>query len=120
MFKVTLIGRLGQDPVLRTTNSGKRVLNMRIASDIGPDRVVWSNVAWYEPPERVIPHLRRGRSVYLEAIPNPGEDGSPRTWIGRDGTVRSSYDLTVVGLVRLLDPRPLNEEEVDEEGTGEE
>jgi len=75
--KVTLIGRLGGNPVIRTMSSGDKVANMRIAtSDSWKNKVTgerqetteWHNVVIYN--ENIVrvaeQYLKSGALVYLE------------------------------------------------------
>jgi len=75
--KVTLIGRLGSNPVIRTMSSGDKVANMRIASsDSWKNKVTgerqetteWHNIVIYN--ENIVrvaeQYLKSGALVYLE------------------------------------------------------
>ncbi len=92
--KVILIGRLGKDPIQRSTNSGKAVTNFSLATSkkvrgdegSGDSREVteWHNVvAWGTTGENCARYLKKGESVYIEgeirARKYEAKDGSPRT-----------------------------------------
>lgn len=64
--KVILVGRLGQDPELRHTTSGKAVCNLRLATG-DEDKTEWHNVVvWEKPAENCAKYLSKGRQVYVE------------------------------------------------------
>ncbi|MCH7691122.1 MAG: single-stranded DNA-binding protein [candidate division Zixibacteria bacterium] len=73
--KVILIGRLGKDPDLRYTPSGKAVATFSLATTErwkGQDgqrqeSTTWHNiVAWGKQAETIKEYLSKGREVYLE------------------------------------------------------
>ena len=73
--KVTLIGRLGRDPELRFTPSGRAVANFSMATDesfTGKDgnretRTEWHKiVVWGKQAELVNNYLSKGRLAYVE------------------------------------------------------
>ena len=73
--KVTLIGRLGQDPEIRYTQSGSAVANATIATnDYWTDkqgekqeRTEWhSLVFWGKLADRAQSYLKKGSQVYVE------------------------------------------------------
>ena len=69
--RITLIGRIGRDPALRTTPSGVQVASFSLATGryMGKDReqaTDWHNITWWRPPESFIDRLRKGSLVYVE------------------------------------------------------
>jgi single-strand DNA-binding protein len=73
--KVVLIGHLGADPVFRTTESGKSVVNFRLATnsvwedDDGATHkaTAWHNiVAWGQTAKFCASALTKGSQVYIE------------------------------------------------------
>jgi single-strand DNA-binding protein len=73
--KAILIGRLGQDPDLRYTPSGRAVCSFPLATSerwTGQDgqkneSTTWHNiVAWGKQAEVIKEYLRKGREVYIE------------------------------------------------------
>ena len=87
--KAILIGRLGKDPELKYTPSGKAVCNFTLATNerwTGADgqkneTTTWHNVvAWGKQAELLKEYLSKGREVYIEGrIDN-------RTYDKKDGT----------------------------------
>jgi single-strand DNA-binding protein len=87
--KAILIGRLGKDPELKYTPSGKAVCNFTVATNerwSGADgqkneTTTWHNiVAWGKQAELLKEYLSKGREVYIEGrIDN-------RTYDKKDGT----------------------------------
>lgn len=73
--KAILLGRLGKDPELTHTNSGKTVCKFSLAtSERWTDQqgqkqesTTWHNiVAWGKQAEVISQYLRKGREVYIE------------------------------------------------------
>ncbi|MBD3332219.1 single-stranded DNA-binding protein [candidate division GN15 bacterium] len=73
--KAILIGRLGKDPEIRYTQSGKAVANFTIATNerwTGQDgqpqeSTTWHNiVVWGRQAEVIKEYMSKGRQIYLE------------------------------------------------------
>ena len=122
--KITLIGRLGDDPQLRRTPDGIAVCNFSIATTEtvsktkadGSERPCpkgwkesyngknwelttwWRATAWHKMAENVAQYQEKGSQVFVECVLN-GEavDGyqNPRVWTGKDGIARASNEVTV-------------------------
>lgn len=111
--KVTLIGNLGADPTVSVTQSGAKIVNLRVAtSDSWKDkatgerkertewhRVVIFNTQLADTAER---YLRKGSKVYLE--------GSLQTRQWKDNNGNDRYTTEVVlqnfsGTMIMLDAR---------------
>ncbi|BEJ18175.1 hypothetical protein CspHIS471_0704520 [Cutaneotrichosporon sp. HIS471] len=79
LARVTLIGRLGADPILRETSSGKPYYTYSVATTVGPrttdetgNRVEpptsWHTVfAFSEASHKLLPYVGKGSTVYVEA-----------------------------------------------------
>lgn len=82
--RVTLVGRLCADPVLRRTKSGKAVTNIRIAVNPPEGEASFhSVVVWNRNAEVVCKYLRKGRAVQVVGKPQQrsyeAADGAERT-----------------------------------------
>lgn len=73
--KAILVGNLGQDPVVKTTQSGAVVCNMRIAtseyvkdaSGASAEKTEWHNVVCFgKVAERCGQHLKKGSKILIE------------------------------------------------------
>ena len=73
--KVILLGRLGRDPELRTTQSGQSVCNFSVATSEkwkdkqgeAQERTEWHNiVAWAKLAEICAEYLSKGSQAYIE------------------------------------------------------
>ncbi len=67
--KVILIGRLGQDPEVRSTQSGKKLATFSIATtDFGANaKTQWHNlVCWEKTAEIAEKYLKKGKEVCVE------------------------------------------------------
>lgn len=94
--KVILIGNLGADPEMRSTQAGRPVCNLRIAtgeswtdkSGQQQDRTEWHNVTvWDKQAEQCAQFLSKGRKVYVE-----GRIQS-REYQANDGSTRKAFDI---------------------------
>ena len=97
--KAILLGRLGKDPELRYTPSGKAVASFSLATSerwTGQDgqkneSTTWHNiVAWGKQAELIKEYLRKGREVFIEGrIDN-------RTYEKKDGSGKGYISEIVV------------------------
>ena len=105
--KVTLVGRLGADPEIRTLANGAMVAKFSVAtSENYKDRsgqwqeeTQWHDVVlWRNLAERAQQYLRKGSMVYL--------DGklTHRKWQDKDGNPRRTTEV-VGAFFRILDGR---------------
>ena len=89
--KAILIGRLGRDPELRTTGTGKSVCNFSIATDDGtkenPETTWHRIVAWGKTAELCAEYLSKGRMCYVEGRT------SCRKYTDRDGNEKTSTEV---------------------------
>ncbi|MEZ4265626.1 MAG: single-stranded DNA-binding protein [Myxococcota bacterium] len=85
---VCLVGRLGADPEMRRTRTGKSVCSLRLATERWtregePDDVEWHRVVvWEQTAERCGLYLKKGRLVAVEGRL------STRSWDDQDGRKR--------------------------------
>ena len=102
--KVILVGNLGADPEVRSTNSGSQVANLRIATTSRTkdrdgnwsDETEWHRVTCFgRTAENVQRFLRKGRQVYVE--------GRLRTrkWQDQNGNDRWSTEVIANNVVFL-------------------
>lgn len=118
------IGNLGADPVLRTTESGRTVVNMSIAVDRryytgeGATRQLiretdWVPVvAWARLAETCALHLTRGSKVLVEGTLRP------RSYTDRNNVKHGTFEITasvVTFLSRTRDSNEQTEEDVSAE-----
>ena len=115
--KVMLIGNLGRDPELRSTQNGRRICNLSLAtSESWPDRTTgdrqerteWHRVVIFN--ERLVEiaerYLRKGSKILIE--------GKIRTrkWTDQSGQDRYSTEVILDGFrgnLTMLDSRAGNE-----------
>lgn len=102
--KAILIGNLGADPEIRTTQSGTSVANLRIATTERTkdrdgnwtDQTEWHNVVCFgKTAENVGRFLSKGRQVYVEGRIQT------RKWQDKEGQDRWSTEV-VASQVRFL------------------
>lgn len=106
--KVIIVGRLGADPELRQTTTGRQVSNLRVAtSHVYKDktgqrqeRTDWHRVTvWGETAEQCQRYLSKGRSIYVEGRLEH------RSWDDAEGNKRWSTDIVATRVVFLPDGR---------------
>jgi len=131
--RVTLIGRVGQDPEMRYTPDGTPVTNLSVATTQtiskkmfdGSERpcpngwkesyngrnwevtIWWRVTCWRGLAETVNQYLSKGRLVFVEGeVAGEAVNGvlNHRVWTGNDGVARASFELTA-RTVRFLGGR---------------
>jgi single-strand DNA-binding protein len=102
--KVILIGRLGQDPVLRYTPSGNAVANFSIATSENwndkegqrQERTEWHRlVVWGKVAELCGQYLAKGREVCVEG------KLQTREWTDRDSNKRTTTEVVATQVTFL-------------------
>lgn len=102
--KVILVGNLGQDPELRSTQAGQSVCSLRLATTDRfkdrdgnmQDRTEWHTVVvWGRQAEIVNQYCRKGKQIYVEGRLQT------RKWQDRDGKDRYTTEI-VADTVRFL------------------
>jgi len=104
--KVILIGRLGKDPEMRFTPSGKAVTNFTVATNENwtdqsgerQERTEWHRiVTWGKLAENSAKLLSKGKQVYIEGRLQT------RQWDDRDGNKRYTTEI-VANTMQILSP----------------
>ena len=94
--KVILVGNLGSDPEIRTTPSGQRVANFRMATSRGwtgqdgqrQEKTEWhSIVAWGKLADICERYLNKGKQVYVEGRLET------RSWQDKEGQTRYKTEV---------------------------
>jgi single-strand DNA-binding protein len=102
--KVVLVGRLGQNPELKYTNSGTAVCTFSLATNNSytdgngerVDTTEWHNiVVWGRLAEICNEYLGKGRQVYLEG------SLQTRSWEDRNGTKKYRTEVKARDIVFL-------------------
>ena len=100
--KVILVGNLGKDPEIRTTQTGAKFANLRIAtteswrdknSGERKERTEWHSVViWSEPLCKVVEqYLKKGAKVYIEG------QLQTRKYQDKDGVEKYSTEVVLQG-----------------------
>uniref|UniRef100_A0A0G4FPY3 Single-stranded DNA-binding protein n=1 Tax=Chromera velia CCMP2878 TaxID=1169474 RepID=A0A0G4FPY3_9ALVE len=98
--KVTLMGRLGQDPDVRVMSSGERMASLNLAtSETWKDKSTgdvrskteWHRVVVFDQAlvDIVEKYARKGKKLYVEG------SLQTRKWVGQDGTERFSTEVVL-------------------------
>jgi single stranded DNA-binding protein len=86
-IETAFIGRLGQDPELKTSAAGKTWTRLNLAVGLGED-AQWVSVATFgKVAERLCATLHKGDKLYVEGILRLTE------WTGRDGEKRTGLSV---------------------------
>lgn len=108
--KVQLIGNLGRDPELRSTQSGVAVANFSIATSERwkdqagekQEKTEWHNVVvWKQQAESCGRYLHKGSKVYVEGRLQT------RKWQDKEGLDRYTTEVVAMNVV-FLDPKQAN------------
>jgi len=112
--QITLIGNLGEAPVMRYTPSGTPVANFSLAVNKAwndqdgkrQEKVTWFRVTtWRKQAEMVSQYLTKGRQVLVI-----GEMEDAHAWSDKDGSPRASLEVTA-HLVKFLGSKGENGQE---------
>ncbi len=110
--KVTLVGNLGQDPEIRSTQSGDKIANLSVATSESwkdkntgerKEKTEWHRVCIFGPLAEVAEkYLRKGSKIYIE--------GQLQTRKWQDQSGQDKYSTEVVlnrfrGELTMLDSR---------------
>jgi len=112
MFQqITIVGYLGNDPVMRFTPSGQAVTSFSLATSRSYtnnsgqkiDETTWFRISvWGAQAESCNQYLSKGRPALVVGRLNPDpETGGPRVFTRKDGTTGTSYEVTAQN-VRFL------------------
>jgi single-strand DNA-binding protein len=115
--KITIAGNLGRDPEMRFTPSGQAVTNLNVAtshqyttnSGEKVKETTWFRVSvWGKSAESCNQYLKKGAKILVEGrVTVDKETGNPRVYEAKDGTWRSSLEITAQ-TVRFLDSKSDN------------
>ena len=106
--RVILVGRLGRDPEVRFTASGKPVANVSLATDESYKnnsgewikRTEWHRVVMFDALATAAnDNMEKGRLIYIEGRLQT------RQWDDKDGITRNTTEV-VANFVNYLDKKP--------------
>ncbi|MBQ6520164.1 MAG: single-stranded DNA-binding protein [Anaerolineaceae bacterium] len=110
--KLTIIGNVGRDPVVRTTQSGQPVASFSVAATRtykaanGEKRTetTWFDIsAWGARSEYVAKYIKKGSKVLVEGRLTPdAQTGGPRIFARNDGTWSAKYEITADNIQALI------------------
>lgn len=101
MNKTFLIGNVGKDPEIKTTNNGKKVTNFTHATT-DHSGTQWHNIVACEKTAEIIEKfVRKGSKLAVEGRI------TYRQWDDKDGNKRSITEIVADG-VKLLTPKSDN------------
>jgi len=107
--RVQLIGNLGQDPEIKTLDSGKKVVHFTMATNEDYkngegqkiSETTWHNItAWNGLAETAGKHLKKGRQVAVEGRL------TYRTYEDKKGVTKNITEIVLDNLVLLASPGP--------------
>ena len=93
MNTITLCGRLGRDAEVKYLDSGQRVLNFTLATNIrkgGKEETLWWRISiWGDRFKHMEPYLKKGIALIVV-----GTMHYPRIYQDQDGMDRASLEVT--------------------------
>jgi single-strand DNA-binding protein len=99
---ITIVGNLGKDPDMKYSPDGKAVTNFSVATSFGKDKTTWFKVAvWGAQAESCNQYLQKGSKVLVTGYLQSGENGGPKVWTAKDGSVGASFEISA-NTVRFL------------------
>ena len=122
LIKVLIIGRIGRDPEMRYTPSGRPVTTFSVGTtrtwntSDGEKRseTEWFNVvAWSNLAEICKQHLSKDRLVYIEGRLQT------RHWEDQEGNKHSATEIVANEMILLEDRREVSTSEFDDSGSDE-
>ena len=102
--RVQLIGNLGQDPEIKTLESGKKVAHFTLATNDSyknaegkkVEETTWHNiVAWNGAAEMATNFLKKGKEVCIEGRL------SYHTYTDKTGATRNATEITIIDILLL-------------------
>lgn len=91
MFSGVLVGRLGQDPELRSTSGGTSIASVGVPFEVynkGEKKTHWVNVkVWGKRGESLAEHAKKGDTIAFSGKVEFEE------WTGKDGTEQKKLAL---------------------------
>ena len=95
--KTIIIGRVGRDPEMRYTPSGKQVTSFSVACQDGfgdNKKTVWYNVSsWNKLAETCNKYVKKGALVMVEGRMIADDKGGPRVWTDNSGNPKASFEI---------------------------
>ncbi|RDB37385.1 MAG: single-stranded DNA-binding protein [Spirobacillus cienkowskii] len=109
--KVILVGRLGQEPELRSTASGQQVCSLSLATSETwvkdgnkEEKTEWHRVVlWEKRAEIAAKYLKKGRLVYIEG------KLQTNSWVDQQGQKRYATQILANSLIFLKSANNKNE-----------
>ncbi|HPT15035.1 MAG TPA: single-stranded DNA-binding protein [Bacteroidales bacterium] len=101
---IQLIGRLGQDPEIRTLENGTKVANFRFATDDvytdksgnRKDQTDWHNiVAWGSLAERCEKYLKKGKEIVIQGRL------TYNNWEDKNGSKHSTAEIVMTEMLMI-------------------
>lgn len=115
--KVFLIGRIGQDPELRYTQSGTAVTNFSLATDDGGKdnkKTEWHRImVWDKQAETVCQYMSKGRLILVEG------SLQTRKWQDKQGQDRYTTEIKAQRVVFMGSGSGNREPQNHSQGAGE-
>lgn len=103
-----IIGRLGQDPEVRSTPNGATVCNLSVATNesyndkqgMHHDKTEWHRiVVWGRQAEACGQFLKKGREVFIEG------KLTSREWTDKQGASKTTIEVIATNIVFLSEPK---------------
>ena len=96
---ITLAGRVGQEPDVRTTKTGLEMASFSVAIDIkgqkGTKITIWPKITAFGQLSKIVSqYIHKGSVVLVEGRLSPdATTGTPKIYAKKDGSMAASYDI---------------------------
>ena len=101
--KLTIVGNLGSDPIMKYTTDGKAVTTFSVAASNRKDETVWFRVStWDKQAETCNQYLHKGSKVLVEGALRADGAGNPRVYERKDGLGWAASFEVVASSVKFL------------------
>jgi single-strand DNA-binding protein len=103
MNSITICGNMTRDPELRTTQSGKPLVNFGVADNRNKDKTLFFDcTAFDDVAQRILKYFKKGKPIFLSGT------FDTREYVGRDGVQRLSLQVVVTSWDFVNVSRPEN------------
>ncbi|KAG5437305.1 hypothetical protein PCANB_001098 [Pneumocystis canis] len=113
MAKISLIGRVGNEMVVETGQSGRDYIRYSLACQNGPDRTSWFRIINFDTRsnEYMLSSVKKGSLVYVDGVVQLGSYSTD------DGKRHTSISVIQRNIQLLKGPRDANDETEKQETT---
>ncbi|MGR3952452.1 MAG: single-stranded DNA-binding protein [Chlamydia sp.] len=98
MIVIEIAGHLGQDPETRFTPTNKKVISLRVATNLkrgNKEKTIWWKVTiWGDRFDQKLQYLKKGSGVIVR-----GEMGIPDIYTDKEGNPQTSFEIIADSII---------------------